>query len=195
MSGCISLISNSCLQQPGVVLTGLHSHRGTCSHGLGILAVHIKEYLQRTGLPHGHAFTQMHVHQLMCAAFCARTASYVVNGHTGTMLVCWRSTAVPRRAARSCNLRTSSQSLCPCSSRPSSPSTWPSTGACLSTMAPASSWPWLSASSLVLSSGAWETNCKLSTHHAVCVHVLFVSCMSLCLSLSASQSLCPCHRC
>ncbi len=105
----------------------------------------------------------------MFAALSVCTASYVVNCHTGTMLVCWRSTAVPRRAARSSNSKTSSQSPCRCSSRPSSPSTWLSTGACLSTMALASSWPWLSASSLVLSSGAWETKCKLSMHHTVCL--------------------------
>lgn len=76
---------------------------------------------------------------------------------------CWMSTVLPRRALRSCTLMISTPSPCQCSSAPSSPSTWLSTGACPSTMAPGSSWLWLWASSLVPSSGGWVTNCEFSS--------------------------------
>jgi len=206
---------NQCLEQPGVVLKGLHllGHDLTQVHVHHIICAPLQmcttSYVHHficaplhvcttsrvhhfvcapldvytTSCVHHfmcaplHVCTTSCVHHFMCAPPHVCTASYVVLGYTGTMLVCWRSTAVPRRAARSSNSKTSSPSLCPCSSRPSSPSIWPSTGACLSTMALASSWPWLLASSLVLSSGAWETKCKLRTHHALC----------LCL--------CLCHHC
>ena len=95
----------------------------------------------------------------------------------GSTRGCWMSTALPRRAPRSCTLMTSIPSPCLCSSVPSSPSTWLCTGACLSIMALGSSWPWLSASSLVPSSGGWVTSCEPSLRpqfqHLLCTFQYF----------------------